>query len=414
METAISSINPRIDRTTAITSRKVFASLDHALEMVWCQTTDSLPKTLWRECFPDPEIGLFWFRALERAKLSDQFTFLFGLLRLNGIPVGIVPAFVFDLPLAIVMPNAVARTVMPIARGPLRWLAFQRTFFIGGVAIEEGHVGLVRGRSLRPFVHFIHREACKKAKSLRATMLVWKEFPAADRGALDELTRSGRVFSTVSYPGTVMPLMPGGYQAFLATLRSDRRWRINNKLRRGAAKIGTTSSVVRRPNPAEIAEVFALFWQTYKRGATKFERLTPEFFSNIAACDESTFVIQRDTGTGKMVAFMLLLNLGERVVNQFIGIDYEAGTGGYLYFRLFAEAYDWACSTRATVMQSGQTGYMGKLDLGHTLVPLWNFCEHRNMLMNRVYRAVGKRIRWETLDPQLCEYLRAHPEANKQ
>jgi hypothetical protein len=54
---------------------------------------------------------------------------------------------------------------------------------------------------------------------------------------------------------------------------------------------------------------------------------------------------------------------------------------------------------------------MGKLDLGHTLVPLWNFCEHGNWLINHVYRAVGKRIRWETLDAQLCEYLSAHPEA---
>lgn len=407
----MSSIEARTELPAAAPAREACGSLDDALEITWCATSDSIPEALWHDCFRAPRIGLFWFRSLEHAKLSDQFTFLFGLLKLNGIPVGIVPAFVFDLPLDLVMPDAIARVVSPIARGPLRGLAFQRTFFIGGVGIEEGHVGIVHGHSLRPFVDFIHRAAREKARRLRAAMLVWKEFPASDRGALDELVASGRAFSTVSYPGTVIPLMPGGYRAFLATLRSDRRWKINNKLRRGAATIGVTSSVIRRPDPAEIAELFALFWQTYLRGATKFERLTPEFFSRIAACDESTFLIQRDTRTGKMVAFMLLLDLGERVVNQFIGIDYEAGTGGYLYFRLFAEAYDWACSTGATVMHSGQTAYTGKLDLGHTLVPLWNFCEHGNWLINHVYRVVGKRIRWETLDAQLCEYLSAHPEA---
>jgi hypothetical protein len=410
MDPATPASNPNIADSRGLVVRPVLP-LDHRLELTWFERTSELPEGLWQACFSTPNEGLFWFRSLERAEITDQFRFLFGLLRLDGVPAGIVPAFLFDLPLDLVFPPRIARLVMHLARGPLRRIAFQRTLFIGNVAGEEGHVGLGQGHSLNQFADFIHREARVRAKALGAAMLVWKDFPAADRPALDALMKAGRVFRTPSYPGTTIPIVRGGYRAFLSTLRSDRRWKINDKLRRGARKIAVVTTVTSRPDETEISEIFALFWQTYLRGETKFERLTRAFFGAIAACDESTFVIQRDAGTGKMIAFMLLFDLGERVVNQFIGIDYAAAEGGFLYFRLFAEAYEWACSTEATVMQSGQTGYMAKLDLGHKLVPLWNFCEHLNGFMNVIYRHVGSRITWQTLDEQLRAYLDAHPEA---
>jgi hypothetical protein len=123
-----------------------------------------------------------------------------------------------------------------------------------------------------------------------------------------------------------------------------------------------------------------------------------------------TFIVHRDAMSGNMLAFMLALNLGERIINQFIGIDYTRAAGGFLYFRLFAAAYDWACTTKATVMQSGQTGYMAKLDTGHQLVPLWNYCEHLNPASTWIYRRFASQISWDTLDAQLRDYLKAHPE----
>jgi hypothetical protein len=62
-------------------------------------------------------------------------------------------------------------------------------------------------------------------------------------------------------------------------------------------------------------------------------------------------------------------------------------------------------------MHSGQTGYMAKLECGHSLVPLWNYCEHRNPLVNRLFRELAAGIGWETLDDELCRWLGAHPEA---
>jgi len=379
------------------------------LDITWHNRTSDIPNSLWRDCFEPPKEGLFWFRTLEAGRLQDQFTFLYGLLRADYVPIGIVPAFIFDLPLHLVAPPSLARFIPFLERSPLRRWSYQRTFFLGAVAGEEGHVGLLPEYSFSSVVRFIHREARAKATAMRAPMLVWKEFPENARAALDQLLDTRRTFRTVSYPGTAIPLVRGGYQAFLATQRSTRRWKINDKLRRGALKLALEKSVVRRPTATELGEIFPLFWQTYLRGKTKFERLTPEFFRAIADCDESTFVVLRNAKSGSMVSFMLLLDLGERVINQFIGIDYASANSGYLYFRLFASGYDWACTTGADVMQSGQTGYMAKIDMGHSLVPLWNYAEHHTFLMNWIYAKIARDIAWDTLDDQLAEYLKAHP-----
>jgi len=381
------------------------------LDLSWHDRTSDIPDELWRAGFGPPREGLFWLRAIEAGTFTGQFRFQFGLLRQDGVAIGIVPAFVFDLPLKLVVPPAIARLVMPLARGPLRRFGYLRTLFVGNVGGEEGQVGLLAGHELSEFAPFLHSALRAKARALKAPMLVWKDFPASERVALDGLTRGGRVFRAVSYPGTAIPLVRGGYAAFLGTVRSDRRWKIKNKLHRGAKALAVATSVVAKPGLDELEEIIPLFTQTVARGKTTFERLTPEFFRTIAASDESTFIVLRDAASGRMLAFMLMFDLGDRVINQFIGIDYAAAAGGFLYFRLFAAAYDWACTTRATVMRSGQTGYMAKLDLGHTLIPLWNYCEHRNSAVHWICRRIAAEIGWDTLDAQLREYLKAHPEA---
>ena len=106
---------------------------------------------------------------------------------------------------------------------------------------------------------------------------------------------------------------------------------------------------------------------------------------------------------------MLVFRIGDRVVNKFIGLDYSRAGQTYLYFRLFEAALGFAHATGARELQSGQTGYRAKLDLGHTLVPLFNLVRHKNPLSHAIYRAIGGRVTWSSLDADLAVFLRAHP-----
>jgi hypothetical protein len=55
----------------------------------------------------------------------------------------------------------------------------------------------------------------------------------------------------------------------------------------------------------------------------------------------------------------------------------------------------------ASELQSGQTGYQVKLDLGHELVPLTNYCKHPNRTVHWLFAAVTRRVDWASLDEDL-------------
>jgi predicted N-acyltransferase len=239
-------------------------------------------------------------------------------------------------------------------------------------------------------------------------MIVWKDFPDTSSGDLNVLCSDRSLFRLSSYPGTLVPRLEGSFTGYLKTLNSAKRNSLKRKLNRSRAMGELHASVIQYPEDFLLAEIFGLFWQTYQKGKTKFERLTPEFFRLIAREDISHFIMLRIAETGKLVAFMLCFRVGTRVINKFIGLDYTVGGDWYLYFRLWEAAVEWAAAGSASELQSGQTGYMAKLDLGHTLIPLTNYCIHLNPLIHRIFSVAARYISWSTLDDDLKIFVRAH------
>jgi len=374
--------------------------------MSWYPRCTDIDGAAWKRLLRAPALGLFWFKALE-AGTAQQFQFWYGQLRRDDTVVGIVPAFLFDLPLAIVLPKRERKALDWFAKGPLRRAQYVRTFFIGNVAGEEGAVGLDEDLKREEVYPFIHDAARDKANELGASLLVWKDFPGSDAIVLDGLIRTRSVSRVPSYPGTIVPVIEAGYSAFLADQKASHRYKIRRKFAVGESTVPVSTRIVAHPDAVELSALFELFQETYARGTTKFESLTADFFRDIAAAEESTFIVLSDQATGEPVAFMLLLDLGPRIINQFVGIDYSRGNQAFLPFRLFAKAYDWAAQRGASTLCSGQTGYAAKFDLGHELVPLWNYCHHANHLVNWALSRAASRIRWESLDDQ----LRIHFEA---
>ena len=207
-----------------------------------------------------------------------------------------------------------------------------------------------------------------------------------------------------SFPGTVAPL-PGSTKAdFFAAMKGSRRRQFKKKLRVSAAALTVTREVVQHPDAAVLSEICALFQQTYDHATVRFERLGRPFFERIAAWPRASFLTLRQAETGDMLAFMLCFDLGDTIINKYIGLDYRRPREWSLYFRLWDAVLDWAIAKNATVIQSGQTGYAPKMEMGHTLVPLRTYCRHRNALLHRLYAAVARKIDWASLDPTLAHY----------
>ena len=105
-----------------------------------------------------------------------------------------------------------------------------------------------------------------------------------------------------------------------------------------------------------------------------------------------------------MVAFRLSLDMGERLINLFIGMDYSRPKEWMLFFRLWEAALDVALSRGLTAIVSGRSSYEVKIETGHKLVPLNNYCRHRNILLHTIYRIVAQRIDWPSLDEALVRF----------
>jgi hypothetical protein len=372
---------------------------------------EDIDEAVWRECFRAPLEGRFWYHTLETCGLEDQFTFCYALITTDGQAVGIAPCFLHDVPIALVAPAPVAFVLRHLARVFPR-VGFQRTFFVGSPCADEGTIGLAAGVELADIINELRVAVCAKARALGVAMIVFKDFPAADLAALASRGNRREFFPTISYPGTVVTLPAVGKDAYYRALAHTQRHNLLKKLRRSHELLALETTVVGRPSDRELAEIFGLFLQTYERGKTKFERLDRRFFERIREHDCAQFILQRDAASGELVAFMLVFCLGDRVINKFIGFDYRREGKAYLYFRLFDAALDFAYARGAKELQSGQTGYRAKLDLGHRLVPLFNVFRHENGLVHAIFRLIGGRITWQSLDPDLATYLRAHPEAD--
>ena len=85
-------------------------------EAEFLETASQIPNDLWDICFQPPSANRWWYEALERSGIDDQFTFFYGLLKHLGCPVGIAPVFAMDIPVEQVAPREFLRLIQRIGK----------------------------------------------------------------------------------------------------------------------------------------------------------------------------------------------------------------------------------------------------------------------------------------------------------
>ena len=367
------------------------------------------PQALWEYGFAPPIEGKWWYEVFEQSGLEDQFEFLYAIVERDGRAVGLAPMFVADVPIELVVPDELFPIFKVIGR-VLPGVMAQRTLFVGSPCADEGAVAVAEGEDRVAVLAALAGAMPMIAKQHKAFMLVWKDVPEAFSADMAQAALRTGFFSTPSYPGAEARFPTGRKADFLSAMKGSHRQQLKRKLRRSAEAADLAVEVVQAPGPELLQEIFALFMQTYEKAVTRFERLDMRFFDRAAVEPRAHFLLLRDRATGRLAAFMLLFDLGDTVINKFIGIDYARPKDEMLYFRLTDAAIDWAISKGATRLQSGQTGYRVKIELGHALTPLTNFGRHRIWPIHAIYALVARTISWKTLDSDLAHHLQSHPE----
>ncbi|MBV9567884.1 MAG: GNAT family N-acetyltransferase [Hyphomicrobiales bacterium] len=383
-----------------------FSANGEPFRVEWRSSTSEIPLGAWQRCFAPPLEGLWLYSALEKAGLEDQFRFVYGLVMRGGEVVAIAPIFEALLPISLVAP-ALLDWVLSLGGRLLHHLRFQKMLFVGCPCSDEGTVGMAPGVSLGDFAGLLQQALWERTRERKAACLVWKDFPESAWPALRALSREAGLGEAVSYPGTRIADIGSDFESYLGRLTANRRHNLRKKLRLSRAHVDVTVEIVSKPDAARIEEVWRLFQNTYERATTRFERLTKKFWEVVCQQAQSRVIILRERSIGQAVAFMLVIMQGKRAINKFIGLDYGLGTKAYLYFRLWEEFIRFATQAGAEEVQSGQTAYRAKRDLGHELVPLNNFFRYRNPLIQLIALFFAKRISWSSLDDDLGRAMRS-------
>jgi hypothetical protein len=374
------------------------------LSVRFVERCDAVPAVLWEAGFGPPLEGVWWYRALEQSDLEEQFTFYYAVVERDGRPVALAPMFLADVPMALVAPPEVMPALQLVGRF-FPGVLVQRTLFIGSPCADEGSIAIMAGEDRRETLLALARAHAAQARRLKAHMLVWKDFPDVYAAEMAELSRHAGLFGSVSYPGAMVTFKSAQKTDYLASLKSSHRSNMRRRLKRSTAEVDLTVEVIQNPDDETLEEIIGLFMQTYDKARTRFERLGPAFFVAIARAPTSRFILMREANSGDAVAFMLCIHVGDAVINKFIGLDYARPRSWMLYFRLWDAAVDWTLGLGARTLQSGQTGYGAKLEIGHRLIPLTNYARHRNPIVHAIYAAVAKSISWRTLDEDLANRL---------
>ncbi|MGC2626272.1 MAG: GNAT family N-acetyltransferase [Candidatus Udaeobacter sp.] len=244
------------------------------------------------------------------------------------------------------------------------------------------------------------------AKRNKASLVVFKDFPANYRSALETLVSNGYA-RIPSMPMTRLQLPYANWDEYFATLSKATRKDLRRKFRKAECAPKIEMEVINDITPL-IDEIYPLYLGVHERSQLKFETLTKDYFRAIAQRmpDRARFFIWRQNG--KIVAFSFCLVCGDTMYDECIGLDYSVALDLHLYFYTLRDIIAWSLQQGLKYYYSNPLNYEPKLHLDCELVPLDLYIMHTNPLLNPIFRRVIKYLGPTRHDPVLQRFPNAH------
>jgi Acetyltransferase (GNAT) domain len=244
------------------------------------------------------------------------------------------------------------------------------------------------------------------ARKNKASLVVFKDFPANYRSAL-EILRLNRYVRIPSMPMTRLSLRYANWGEYFRTLSKATRKDLRRKFRKAERAPQIEMEVMNDITPF-IDEIYPLYRAVHERSPVKFETLTKDYFLGVAQRmpERARFFIWRQKG--KIVAFSFCLVCGEAIYDECIGLDYSVALDLHLYFYTLRDIISWALQQRLKYYYSNPLNYEPKLHLDCELVPLDLYVMHTNPLLNPIFRRVIKYLGPTRHDPVLQRFPNAN------
>jgi predicted N-acyltransferase len=244
------------------------------------------------------------------------------------------------------------------------------------------------------------------AKHNKASLVVFKDFPASYRSAMETLVANGYA-RIPSMPMTRLALPYTNWDDYFATLSKATRKDLRRKFRKSERASKIEMEVVHDVTPF-VNEIYPLYLAVHERSPLKFETLTKDYFCGVAQRmpDHARFFIWRQDR--KIVAFSFCLVCGDAIYDECIGLDYNVALDLHLYFYTLRDIISWALPQGLRHYYSNPLNYEPKLHLDCELVPLDLYVMHTNPLLNSIFRRMVKYLGPTRHDPVLHRFPNAH------
>ena len=251
----------------------------------------------------------------------------------------------------------------------------------------------------------LHASLGTYARQNRVSLIVFKDFPAKYRPALESL-RSNGYARIPSMPMTRLALHYHDWDEYFRTLSKATRKDLRRKFRKAerAPKIDVeiVTDITRY-----IDEIYPLYLQVHERSSLKFETLTKDYFRAIEQRmpERARFFIWQQKG--KIVAFSFCLVCGDAIYDECIGLDYSVALDLHLYFYTLRDIVSWSLQQGLKYYYSNPLNYGPKLHLRCELVPLDLYVMHTSALLNPIFRRIIKYLGPTRHDPILRRFPNA-------
>jgi hypothetical protein len=357
----------------------------------------------WKRAFQDKCKDQFYYELIDET-LANDFEYRYALLEdSSGNVRAIQPIFLVRQNLVEGMRGTFRRIVDLVRKKFPRFLTMR--VLMVGCAAGAGDLGICNSSDERWAAEALGATLGKYARENKASLVVFKDFPASYRSALSVLSENGYA-RVPSMPMTRLDLSFQNFDEYLQTLGYVSRKSLRRKFRKTERAAKIEMEVVNDISP-QIGAIYPLYLQVHERSPMKFETLTKEFFCRIAQVmpEQARFFIWRQSD--KIIAFSLCLVCGDTIYDECLGLDYDVALDLHLYFYTMRDVIRWAIDQRLRQYCSGPLNYDPKLHLGHELAPLDLYVLYTRSWLNPVFGVALKYLEPTRHDPILKKFPNA-------
>ena len=344
-----------------------------------------------------------WQALLPQSLEAYPYHLAFALANIEGFKTGyvtvfseeiavlIAPIFVMDYALDTTVQGKLKAVTTKI-RGLFPKLMTLRLLCVGSAVTDSAQIGF--GNINAEILQTLHQKLEEVAKLEKASVIAFKDMTEADLAHLKSPLQ-GLGFSVVdNMPVAKNKINFNSLDDYLASVSYSTRKGLRRKMKSfSQLRIEEYNGV-----PPQIDEIFQLYLNCFDKSELKFEKLTSNFFENLAKFMPNNCRFVLYYFGEKLIGFNCLLHGNGMLMDKYIGLDYAKSLELNLYSLSWLHNISMCIRDGFHTFQSGQAAYETKLSLGATLEQTYIVFKHRNPFINPFLKLASRVLAYGNFD----------------